>query len=84
MENLLLTGNSAVNGTGNASDNFLIGNSAANTLTGNAGADTLDAKAGADILIGGPGNDTYWLGRGWGNDTIQERCHGGQHRYRAV
>ena len=32
----------------------------------------LDGKAGADLLIGGTGNDTYWLGRGWGNDTIQE------------
>ena len=72
VENLLLTGTSAVNGTGNASDNVLTGNSAANTLTGNAGADTLDGKAGADTLIGGSGNDTYWLGRGWGNDTIQE------------
>ena len=72
VENLLLTGTSAVNGTGNASDNILTGNSAANTLTGNAGADTLDGKAGADTLIGGAGNDTYWLGRGWGNDTIQE------------
>ena len=72
VENLLLTGTSAVNGTGNASDNILTGNSAANTLTGNAGADTLDGKAGADTLIGGTGNDTYWLGRGWGIDTIQE------------
>ena len=72
VENLTLTGTSAINGTGNTLDNILTGNSAANTLTGNAGADTLDGKAGADILIGGTGNDTYWLGRGWGNDTIQE------------
>ena len=72
VENLTLSGTSAINGTGNTLDNILTGNSAANTLTGNAGADTLDGKAGADILIGGTGNDTYWLGRGWGNDTIQE------------
>ncbi len=72
VENLSLTGTSAINGTGNTLDNALTGNSAANTLSGNAGADVLDGKAGADILIGGTGNDTYWLGRGWGNDTIQE------------
>ena len=72
VENLTLTGTAAVNGTGNTSDNVLLGNSGVNTLTGNAGNDTLDGKAGADSLIGGTGNDTYWLGRGYGIDTITE------------
>ncbi len=72
LENLTLTGTSAINGTGNASANVLTGNSGANTLTGNAGNDTLDGKAGADSLIGGKGNDTYKLGRGYGADTITE------------
>ena len=40
MENLTLTGTTAINGTGNALDNILTGNSAANVLTGGAGNDT--------------------------------------------
>ncbi|MEQ1529115.1 MAG: putative Ig domain-containing protein [Methylococcales bacterium] len=59
VENLLLTGTTAINGTGNALNNVLTGNSAANTLTGGAGNDWLDGKAGADKLLGGLGNDTY-------------------------
>ncbi|MES2353861.1 MAG: calcium-binding protein [Pseudomonadota bacterium] len=59
LENMTLTGTSAINGTGNTLDNVLIGNSAINTLTGNAGNDRLDGGAGADKLIGGIGNDTY-------------------------
>src|SRR5207253_3845264 len=34
IENLTLSGSAALSGTGNASDNILIGNSGANTLTG--------------------------------------------------
>ena len=59
IENLTLTGSSAVNGTGNALDNVLTGNSAVNTLTGGAGNDTLNGGVGADKLIGGIGNDIY-------------------------
>ncbi|WP_189836413.1 putative Ig domain-containing protein [Sulfuriferula multivorans] len=59
VENLLLTGTSAINGTGNTLDNILTGNSAVNTLTGGAGNDRLDGKAGADKLLGGTGDDTY-------------------------
>ena len=72
VENLTLTGTSAINGTGNTDANVLAGNSGVNTLTGNAGNDTLDGKAGADSLVGGAGNDTYWLGRGYGIDAITE------------
>ena len=50
VENLTLTGLSAINGTGN---------SLANTLIGNASANVLDGGVGADTLIGGLGNDTY-------------------------
>ncbi|MBD0306144.1 MAG: Ig family protein, partial [Nitrospiraceae bacterium] len=42
IEHLTLTGNSAVNGIGNALDNVLIGNSAGNVLTGGAGHDRPD------------------------------------------
>lgn len=72
VENLNLTGTTAINGTGNTSANVLVGNSCANTLTGNAGNDTLDGKASADALVGGTGNDTYKLSRGYGADTITE------------
>jgi trimeric autotransporter adhesin len=59
VENLTLTGFNAIDGSGNALDNTIIGNTAANTLTGLAGNDTLDGKGGADILVGGSGDDTY-------------------------
>jgi Ca2+-binding RTX toxin-like protein/GH24 family phage-related lysozyme (muramidase) len=80
VENLTLTGTSAVNGTGNSVDNVLTGNSAANTLTGVAGNDTLNGGAGADTLVGGTGNDTYVVddsgdvvneNAGEGTDTVQ-------------
>ena len=48
IENLTLTGTGAVNATGNALDNVLIGNSGANVLIGGAGADTLDGGGGVD------------------------------------
>jgi Ca2+-binding RTX toxin-like protein len=72
VENLMLTGTSTLNGTGNTLDNVLTGNSANNSLTGNAGADALDGGAGTDTLTGGTGNDTYLLGRGYGADTVAE------------
>jgi Ca2+-binding RTX toxin-like protein len=59
VENLTLTGSSAINGTGNSLDNLLTGNSAPNTLTGSSGNDTLDGGVGADTMTGGSGNDTY-------------------------
>jgi Ca2+-binding RTX toxin-like protein len=59
VENLTLTGTSAINGTGNAIDNVLVGNSANNTLTGGAGNDTLDGGSGNDTMVGGAGDDTY-------------------------
>jgi len=72
LENLTLTGTTAINGTGNTADNVLTGNSAANTLTGNAGNDTLDGGAGNDTLVGGTGNDVYRFGPGAGQDTLSE------------
>jgi len=59
LENLILTGTAAINGTGNSANNVLTGNSEENCLTGGAGNDTLDGGAGADTMRGGTGNDTY-------------------------
>jgi Ca2+-binding RTX toxin-like protein len=59
VENLTLTGTTAINGTGNTLDNVLTGNTANNTLTGGAGNDTLNGGTGSDTLVGGAGNDTY-------------------------
>jgi Ca2+-binding RTX toxin-like protein len=72
VENLTLTGTSAISGTGNALNNVLVGNGVNNTLTGGAGDDTLDGGAGTDSLVGGTGNDTYILGNGYGADSITE------------
>ncbi|WP_162129917.1 calcium-binding protein, partial [Sinorhizobium fredii] len=80
VENLVLTGSSAVNATGNSLSNTLTGNAAANTLTGGAGNDTLNGAAGGDQLIGGTGNDVYVVESasdliievaGEGSDTVQ-------------
>ncbi|MBF0627100.1 MAG: DUF4347 domain-containing protein [Magnetococcales bacterium] len=77
LENLTLTGSSAINGTGNAGNNLLSGNSSDNTLTGgdgndtlngNAGDDTLNGGAGVNLLNGGAGADRMIGGNG--NDTF--------------
>jgi Ca2+-binding RTX toxin-like protein len=72
VENLTLTGSTAINGTGNTLANVLSGNAAANTLSGGDGNDVLDGQAGNDVLAGGAGSDIYQMNRGYGADTIQE------------
>ncbi|OYU33411.1 hypothetical protein [Novosphingobium sp. PASSN1] len=59
VENLTLSGSSAISGTGNGDANVLTGNSGANTLTGLGGNDTLNGGTGADAMIGGLGDDSY-------------------------
>jgi Ca2+-binding RTX toxin-like protein len=61
VENLTLTGTTAINGTGNVLAHGLTGNSAANVLTGGAGNDT---------YIVGTG-DTTTEAAGGGIDTVQ-------------
>ncbi len=55
VENLTLTGTTAINGTGNAGNNVITGNSANNTLTGLDGNDTYSFVAktalGTDTII---------------------------------
>jgi hypothetical protein len=64
VENLLLLGTSAINGTGNNLANRITGNSAANKLRGVGGNDTLNGLAGNDELNGGAGNDQLSGGAG--------------------
>ena len=80
IENLTLTGTTAINGTGNTGNNLIIGNTANNILMGGLGDDNLNGGAGIDTLIGGLGNDIYVVDTttdiisenvGEGTDTIQ-------------
>ncbi len=50
VENLVLTGGAAINGTGNALNNVMTGNGAANVLSSGGGSDT---------MTGGGGGDTF-------------------------
>ncbi len=68
VENLTLTGNGNINGTGNALNNVITGGGGNNTLTGNAGTDTLAGGDGNDNLNGGTESD--WLSGGAGTDTL--------------
>ena len=79
VENLILLGTSAINGTGNSLDNVLDGsqNSAANALTGGTGNDTYMLGSGDTVVEGsGAGTDTvhsavtYTLGSNLENLTL--------------
>ncbi|HEY9643451.1 MAG TPA: hypothetical protein V6C57_23385 [Coleofasciculaceae cyanobacterium] len=74
VEVLTLTGDAAINGSGNDLDNTLTGNTGSNTLTGGDGNDLINGEdrndfAGSnDVLQGGNGNDTLI---GWyGSDSL--------------
>ncbi|MBD2250303.1 DUF4347 domain-containing protein [Nostoc parmelioides] len=67
VEALTLRG-TAVNGTGNASNNNIRGNNEDNLLEGLDGNDNLTGNAGNDGLFGDNGNDT--LNGGAGNDLL--------------
>lgn len=64
IENLLLAGGGAINGTGNARGNSISGNNASNNLSGLSGNDFLIGNNGNDFLSGGNGNDMLFGGAG--------------------
>ena len=59
VENLILTGNTNIAGSGNELANEIIGNSGSNYLFGYNGNDILNGKLGNDILVGGAGKDNF-------------------------
>ena len=75
IENLPLTGATAINGTGNSLDNSIVGNSGVNILSGGLGNDYLDGGTGNDTLIGGTGNDTFVINVA--TDTVVENASEG-------
>lgn len=64
VENMILTGSAAINGTGNELNNVLTGNSASNELSGLDGNDRLNGGNGNDHLLGGNDNDVLTGGAG--------------------
>jgi Ca2+-binding RTX toxin-like protein len=80
VENLTLTGGTAISGTGNALDNIITGNSGVNILNGGDGNDTIDGGLGNDTMAGGTGDDTFIVNAagdvvtenaGEGTDTVR-------------
>ena len=65
VENLTLTVDGPINGTGNALGNRIVGSDGANKLDGAAGNDILEGGLENDTLIGGLGNDLLIGGGGW-------------------
>ncbi len=70
IENLFLQGSAAVDGVGNALDNYIAGNGAANEIDGGGGNDTIVGGGGDDFLIGGTGDDKYVFDASSGSDVI--------------
>jgi Ca2+-binding RTX toxin-like protein len=68
VENLTLTGDNNISGTGNALGNVLTGNSGNNVLDSGDGNDLVLGGSGGDTLRGGAGEDN--LDGGSGSDTM--------------
>ena len=67
VENLVLAGGDAINGSGNVAANQITGNISNNILVGAGGNDKLLGGGGFDFLDGGTGNDDLQGGEGIDN-----------------
>jgi Ca2+-binding RTX toxin-like protein len=72
VEDLLLKGTAAIDGTGNNAHNAIVGNDANNSLYGLGDSDYLFGAGGNDFLDGGDGDDQIYGGTG--DDIIYGRA----------
>ena len=79
VDDLILTGTKAINGTGNALSNLIEGNSGANVLSGLDGHDYLSGSGGNDSLAGSEGNDGLHGGAGF--DTLDGGAGGDRYNF---
>lgn len=62
LENLVLTGGAALNGSGNGMNNVMTGNAGNNVLQGHGGHDEFVISGGIDAIHGGDGPDAILFG----------------------